>query len=726
MDDAHLAEHCLHSLYSVEIDKFKHATLFKDIVTELYERFPEYSVLADSIADDAPPTPPELLSFVDQVAMDNRIREIIDSSSYLTKDDDLKFRWNRIRNSLREANFYIGINSIWIRPYVYPLISNAHYEQASQRLYVSATIGDPSDLSRRLGVKKIVKIPVPPRYAEKTFGRRLVIMNRIEDKDLPVRLQAAILTVLRIHPKSVWLCSSTAEAAKFKDIVLKWLDENGLAGHPSWILTSLGDEIDQFKKSSQGHLFVAGRFDGMDFTTNECQLVVVTTLPRSINLQEEFISAYLRDSGFMKRRLNQRIIQAVGRCNRSDDDFGIYVLADRRFATHFGPESNRVGIPRNIVAEIDIAQDAAESSEDELIESVKDFLGGHFDKYDAQVKSYLAEVPNQSPDDVNYDTSNDEVVGWTALFQSHNYRVATNHFESCWKDALKANLLEIGALHGWHWAKALYLESTLGEPSALQRSFRVLEEAIGRGGRSAWFNRMRASLNRAKNVSATTRESTNEDYSSAIVRAYDDLLERLGATGNKFERWSQALTSKLESNSHQQFTEGLEQLGRILGYSVSRPRHGAATDCRWRGVHGNIKELITFEDKIEDTPSSEIIASDVGQAHNQENRAKGEYEPFGYTVRGTIVTHLTTIRPDAESSAGTIRVIEKDGILELWNRTRTLLSLYRDNWSLDDLSARLAAAETIRPRFPPAGWLIRVLDGTKRTISAVHLLTEWS
>ena len=50
MDDAHLAEHCLHSLYSVEIDKFSHENLFKTLITELRERFPEYSILTDALA----------------------------------------------------------------------------------------------------------------------------------------------------------------------------------------------------------------------------------------------------------------------------------------------------------------------------------------------------------------------------------------------------------------------------------------------------------------------------------------------------------------------------------------------------------------------------------------------------------------------------------------------------------------------------------------------------
>ena len=108
----------------------------------------------------------------------------------------------------------------------------------------------------------------------------------------------------------------------------------------------------------------------MDFKANECRLVVITTLPRAINIQEEFITAYLRDAGFMRRRLNSRIIQALGRCNRAEDDFGVYILADRRFATHFGRESNREGIPRNMIAELDIAQDTAELDDQTIRDNV--------------------------------------------------------------------------------------------------------------------------------------------------------------------------------------------------------------------------------------------------------------------------------------------------------------------------------------------------------------------
>jgi hypothetical protein len=134
-------------------------------------------------------------------------------------------------------------------------------------------------------------------------------MNRIDDNDIPARLQHVILTSLTIHPKSVWLCSSHAEATRVQQVVSEWLNNNEFVGHRTWVLTSLGNEIDEFKQSPQGHLFVGGRFDGMDFNADECRLVIVKTLPRAINIQEEFISAYLRDAGFMRKRLNQRTVR---------------------------------------------------------------------------------------------------------------------------------------------------------------------------------------------------------------------------------------------------------------------------------------------------------------------------------------------------------------------------------------------------------------------------------
>ena len=171
MDDAHLAEHCLHSLYSVEITRVAHPELFEALVSELHLRFPEYSVLADALDSSLEVSkPPELLSFIDQTLISERIEEIIDGSPALDSNADLRFRWERIRGGVNQANIYLARDSLWIRPYVYPLISNSHYSEATQRIYMSATIGDPGDLSRRLGVKKLKKFRFPKRMRSRPLG----------------------------------------------------------------------------------------------------------------------------------------------------------------------------------------------------------------------------------------------------------------------------------------------------------------------------------------------------------------------------------------------------------------------------------------------------------------------------------------------------------------------------------------------------------------------------
>jgi hypothetical protein len=152
-------------------------------------------------------TKAELLSFLDQCAIADRLREMIDSSPDVGEPHhltDFGFCWQRIRHRLREANISISTTSIWIRPYIYPPRSSLMYEQATQRLYMSATIADPGGLSRRLGVRLVKKIPVPRVYSDMTMGRRLVVLNCIAEEDMPSRFEAAILAALRIQLRSAW------------------------------------------------------------------------------------------------------------------------------------------------------------------------------------------------------------------------------------------------------------------------------------------------------------------------------------------------------------------------------------------------------------------------------------------------------------------------------------------------------------------------------------------
>lgn len=160
-------------------------------------------------------------------------------------------------------------------------------------------------------------------------------------------------------------------------------------------------------------------------------------------------------------------------------------------------------------------------------------------------------------------------------------------------------------------------------------------------------------------------------------------------------------------------------------YATARPTYNTATDCRWRGVFGNVREVITFEAKIEHDGGKAISATDVGQAHNQYNRALEEYRDNGYVVRAAIVTHLTAISDDAKASVGPLRVAHKDTVLQLWQTVRAIMSIYRDKWSLYDIDARSRSAQLARAKLPAGGWLTRALSGDEQWVTMDVLLADW-
>lgn len=721
VDDAHLAESALDSLFSLEIDRYAHPALYKTLANALAEAFPDYATFQDAVADMPSRAGTELISFLDQSAFVDRLRSKIDNSDELQTDTDLHFRWERVRGRLHEVNFYADTRSLWFRPYVYPLRDNDQYRVPQQRIYMSATIGDPADLARRLGTLPIVKLPVSAEQSVQTYGRRLLVLNPDDPATIPGRLEAVILAALRIQPKCLWLCSSKADAERVREDVTGWLKAKGVASEPSWLLSSLGDELDRFKSANAGHLFVAGRFDGMDFNADECRLVVLATQPRAINPQEAFAADYLRDAGFMMQRLNQRILQALGRCNRAEDDYGVYILADRRFAAHFGQEARRRGLPANVLAEIDIAENHTELSNRELVEYVERFLGRDFMAFDAELAEAIRDLPEMhmpEPDDAT-----DEVSGWLELHARQNYRVAEEHFRNRQEVYSQHGLRELGAFAQWCEAKAAFLEGRRGDPAAAQRALETLRQAIERGGASSWFNRLQSSLLRNQQVQKKSLTINPDDFRVAMIQAFDELLERIDP--RKLDRWCARLDADLRSSSHDRFASALAELGKLLGYTATRPRYGAATDCLWRGIFGNWREAVTWEAKIEQGAKASVDAHAIGQANNQRNRAETELGPSGYRVRGTVVTHMQRIEPSAASSAGPIKVIRKEAVLELWVRTKTLLGAYADDWAQDNSEARLLAADRIAPKLPPTGWLDRALTCQELFVDTTSLLDEW-
>ena len=122
-----------------------------------------------------------------------------------------------------------------------------------------------------------------------------------------------------------------------------------------------------------------------------------------------------------------------------------------------------------MVAEIDMAQDHAEIAEKELCDRVGSFLTQDWKQYDSELQEVQKADPGLRIRQADHDTSANEVFGWATLFANQNYDLAADRFEQVWDACQKDNLLEIGAFWKFNWAKAVYLQSVLGNPALSTR-----------------------------------------------------------------------------------------------------------------------------------------------------------------------------------------------------------------------------------------------------------------
>lgn len=376
-------------------------------------------------------------------------------------------------------------------------------------------------------------------------------------------------------------------------------------------------------------------------------------------------------------------------------------------------------------AEIDHAENQLDLGSDELTTYVDRFLAGDFELFDADLAAAAEGVP-EAAQVAHTDDSADEVAGWLELHARQDYAAAEQHFAARAKACQERDVHELGAFARYTEAKAAHLLGGLGDAAARARAPELMEEAINWGGTgSSWFNRLRASTLRAQDGEEALAAVASDDHAAALIERFDALLEKVGTKGDRFERWRTQLKQGVASDSHSAYQEALERFGHLLGYDASRPKYGAATDCRWRAVFGNTRELVTFEAKIEHEASNAITPSALGQAHNQRERALAQFAARGYRVRATIVTHLTQLEAAASSSLGEVRVVKKEAVAEVLDHVCTILSIYRDAWSADAIEARVSAAEAVKPKLPPSGWLTRALAHDEPFVDAAMLLREW-
>lgn len=729
LDDAQLAEGALTSLYTAVISRKAHPTLFSRAMSMIADRTPSpiaYSSVRELATGPTPFRPADLLPFTEFAAIIPDLEVMVDDYIVRKPDGDtqqvidLGFRWGRIRASLGGCLCLLSADEIELRPGCFPTLDYPHLAAPAQRLYMSATLHDPEDLQRRLGVGAIEKLALPEAVIHEEDGRRLLVFNQDvavgPGGEVPEMVLDPLRALLRAARKSVWLCKSGLEADRW----LAWLrdfETSSGNGGSVWRLSPMGEEIDEFRLAEAGHLIIAGRFEGMDFPGETCRLCVLPSVPSATNLLERFTTEQLRDAAFMQDRIRERMKQGIGRCTRGADDYAVYYFLDPQFvdlmeADEFGeivsPETRR---------QIELGLELTADGFQAVVPLGTAFLGGDFTEFETRMSEVVPPPRRSIPPMAQ--TADREMRGWLGLFGRNDYPAAARRFSEVVAD-LGGSSRELRAFWCYLAAFAEYrADREVCEPGARDRCLRWLDQAMTVGGTSSWFNnRVRRTANELRGTATPTDQLISAH--DRMFDGWDAFVERYPYHRGRFRRWHAGLQQNL-NGTHDQVSEVLEVIGTLLGFAASRPAGSGMPDNLWEGEAG----AITIEAKI-DVTRSEVILDDVDQCDGQRRAAVGRLGFSDEATRGIIVTNMTGIDGTARAALGRLRVLTVAAVEALRARLESIMADYWQSWSRTDATVRAQSRVNAARRLPRAGWLERAIDRRERPfITTDDLFAEW-
>ena len=677
LDDVHLLEQPLRDMYTVAIGRAD--PLYEEVLKRIVARCAYYTLAGDLLNGVAPPSPPEMLVFPDSAELASDVRDLLDGR--LIEGSGAWWAWQQIRSRLEVCCWLVSHRAVTFTPYIPPSQTFPHFATPTRRLYMSATIGTVDDLRRRLGAPTLEKLSatVQPRQ-----GDRLVLFSDAVEAARAEDTIESLRPLLTSARKALWLCARRDTAAAYVDA----LQSSGLPGAVRLLEADNGaDEV--FAAASDGHLVAAGRYDGMDFRDDACRVEVLPEIPIATSDLEEWTTAYLRDAGFADARFSQRVAQALGRCNRSENDRAVYVLSDPEF-------SSRLSERRSV----DVLSDNVRSDIFAALRRIDVDLGAQLQLADRFLQGEDAPpgpAPGRATVAAPPATGGQEVDGFLGLWRE-DYGGSARIFDAV------AGALGARPEHRAFWlamrALALQLAGQFGDRAAAADAERARAAAATSGARSTFFTRLRLSSNRLAGLHA---EPVAGEYDE-LFSAWDTLIQRYGPAGPRFERWSASLLEELGSDDHDTVARAIARFGiEVLGLAGDAPQATAGEhDAEWEFPMPH--RILTFEVKLAPV-SKRIVNDDVEQAEGATRAVE--------TQRGASRGLLVTPWPDADETAvhrlDRVRMIQRDVFIREVRFVLDHLAEYRRGWGEDSI-ARSDRRRAVEPQLPPIDWLWRARE----------------
>lgn len=700
VDDAHVSENYIAKQWTVQVSRTNaaHEALHRALSNLLEPHLSATDITRlrgvwDDIVDrtwvDKIPTP--VLAEIS-----NELIEIFDA---YTPNTPLAFPWSSIRSHIAGCQLYVSSNEILLRPLLPPTYSHAAFDRAKQRIFMSATLGVGGDLERLTGRKDIHRIPAPEGWDTQGVGRRFFIFPEmsLQTEELPA-LRASLMA--RAGRSVVLVPSEAAANTAAVEIATS-------TGFPIFRVEDIEESKARFVTQPQAVAVIANRYDGVDFAGNDCRLLFIDGLPKATNAQERFLMSRMGANILYNERIQTRVIQAIGRCTRSLEDYSAVVVAGEELPDYLTDMRRRRYLHPELQAEISFgARQSRETDSANILEN--------FDMFFRNTEDW--ERVNHQIVDERSRTQQEQLPAVAELQTSANFEVDYQIFmwRGDYEGAVDAAERVLGALGGrelrgyqalWHYlaGSAAHLGAIAGSITMKPKARQHFMEAHRCAPDISWLARFA----RKQNLIEST---TNSDAQTAVLIQVERLAANLARLGNTHDREYAKLEAAIMEGvrKHETFENAQKELGSLLGFVAHKVEREGSPDPWW--ISGG--QCIVFEDYVNTTDQGELNVDKARQAASHPNWiAANVLEAKGCKILAVVVTPAKKIRRAATPHVGELYFWSYDDFVRFTDHAlRVIRELRRDFVEAGDLVWQARAATILHEQGLTLGSIVHALS----------------
>lgn len=680
LDDAHAAENAVSAPWSVTIERTDAA--YASVLSVLEDAL-DPLVVARLRADSGGRYASEVY-LASVVGIADKSSELAD---VLRRACEAGSCSSRVAFAMRLVNAhfdrmlaFVSHREILIRPFIVPTSTLGAFDGATQRLYMSATLGEGGELERAFGRKKIERLPAPSGWDRRGNGRRFFVFPE-STKDLSradeTTRQQYVKEIIEKFGRAVVLAPDTRTMDSFLN---NWVP----AGFRLFRPGDVEDSLEPFATSPTAVLGMANRYDGLDLPDDACRLVVLAGLPARGDLQERFLAKGLGAIDVLQERIRARITQGTGRATRSPTDYAAVLMLGTNLTTFVGRQDVQKALHPEVHAELRFGLSASLDNDSvELMNLLDHFVRQSEDwkAAEATIRVWRDQSEQTSPAGTQElgDSAAHEVSAWQSLWQGEWSR-AREHARST-VDIVRGGTGSQRYAALWNYLLGSWTlieagrEGDVDAVPVARAAFRAAR-AGARG--TTWLSHLASRADtRAISGSTTELDPLDDAAVSQVVRAFDRF--RLPSEYNALVREVQ---DGLSQTTAAPFEHALVKLGELAGAAwVAGDEGGTAKpDASW-DFSGVL--WVTWEAKSDAQPDTEISVSSIDQTNrhlrSMAERRGGGIPSGSVSILASPQTRFDAAAPgiaEAHSNWVSIEFVQglAAGLDRAWRLVRTSLA----------------------------------------------------